>query len=59
MKITEIHFGMKKGLPNFSSINCELVASVDKGEDVGKAFDRLKQEAEINLSQDPSWINRD
>ena len=58
MKIKEIHYGLKKGLPNFSSVTCEITAQVDEGENLDEAFDRLKQEVENYISQDPSWINR-
>ena len=59
MKIKQIEFGLTKGLPNFSSIKVSMVADVDEGEDLDKAFDKLKQEVEIQCSQDPSWISRD
>jgi hypothetical protein len=59
MKITEIRYGLTKGLPNFCSVKAEMVAQVDEDEDLDKAFDKLKKEVESQCNQDPSWLNRD
>lgn len=58
MKIKTIEYGLTKGLPNFSSVKVNLSAEVEEGESIDQAFDKLKQEAELQCSVDPSWIIR-
>lgn len=59
VRVKEIKYGLTKGLPNFSAVRVELTAEINENDDMNKAFDDLKYEAEKQCSQDPSWISRD
>jgi hypothetical protein len=58
MKIKEISYGLTKSF-NYNSVRVDLTAQIDVGDDVDKVFDELKQKADSQCSEDPSWMKKD
>jgi len=58
MKIKEVSYGLTKSF-NYNSVRVDLTAQVDDGDDIDKVFDDLKQQANIQCSEDPSWMVKD
>lgn len=57
MKITEVQFSLKKGLPNFSSVMASITVSVDEKDNVDQAWDMAKNEVMRQCNEDASWLN--
>lgn len=58
MKIKEITYAIKRGLPHYSSVSAGVTVEVAEGEDIDKAWDLAKQQALNNADEDPSWIKK-
>lgn len=58
MKVKEITYAMKKGLPNFSSVMASMTITVEKDEDVNMAWEKAKHEVELECNTEPSWMNK-
>jgi len=57
MKIKEITYSLKKGLPNYSSVSAGMTVEVMEGENLQTVWDKLKSEVNAQCNEDPSWIN--
>lgn len=57
MKISKITFGLTKSM-NFNSIRADVEIQIDEGDDIDKAWDEARKEAERQCSEDPSWMNK-
>lgn len=58
MKIKEISFAYKKGLPSYSSASTNVIATIEPGDDLDEVWDNIKQEAQNNCNLDPKWIDK-
>lgn len=59
MRIKEITFAVKKGLPEYSSVMSSITLTVSPKDKLDDVWDKAKQETLNNLNLDPSWINKD
>lgn len=57
MKVKELTFALKKGLPNFSSVMASVTMSVEEKDSVDVVWERAKQEVRRQCNEDASWIN--
>jgi hypothetical protein len=57
MKITEISFRYKKGLPEYSSVEAGIVAQVGDEEDVELVFGEARELVIRQATLDAEWIN--
>jgi len=59
MKTKEITYAIKKGLPNYSSVSTGMTITIEEGDNLTEAWDKLKEECNKQCNEDPSWINKD
>ena len=59
MKIKELTYTLKKGLPGYSSVSAGMSVTVDEDEDLAKAWDFLKKEVNSQCNEDPSWLEKE
>jgi hypothetical protein len=59
MKLKELTFMYKKGLPQFSSVSTSVTYEIEEGEDTKKVWDKARQECLKEANLDASWLDED
>ena len=57
MKIKDITYTLKKGLPNYSSVSAGMTIEVTENDNLDEVWDKAKKEVERQCNEDQSWLN--